>query len=74
MSNIENIVSIHRTHRDYCGDREAAKDLVDKIQAYWHKRGHTSVKVWLEPVDLANGKKRWDIRGNIVFNCNSLYN
>ena len=72
IDKLDKVVSITRTERNYCEDYNAAKSLVDKIQAYWHSKGHTNVRVWLEPIDLANGSKRYDIRGNIEFNCASI--
>lgn len=67
IENLEKIISINRTSRDYCEDISAARDLAKRIQDYWHKRGQSWVKIWLEPIDLPSGRKRWDIRGNIVF-------
>jgi hypothetical protein len=69
---LDKIISITRTERNYCEDYNAAKDLAIKIQNYWHKKGFSKVRVWLEPIDLANGSKRYDIRGNIEFNCASI--
>lgn len=72
LESLEGVVSINRTNRDYCGDKLAARDLAKKIQDYWHKRGYTSVKIWLEPHDSLSGKTRWDIRGNIIFKTPEL--
>lgn len=72
IESLEKIVEMHRTSRDYCSDYFASRDLANKIMRYWHNKGYKSVKVWVEKVDLASGKNRWDIRGNIVFNCKNI--
>ncbi len=69
---LDKLIRIERTDRDYLSDYLTAKELASKIQTYWHTKGFTDVRIWLEPVDLASGSKRYDIRGNIVFNCASI--
>lgn len=67
IESLENIVSLGRSSKDYSMDLAAARDMARNIQDYWHKRGYTWVKIWLEPHETPSGQKRWDIRGNIAF-------
>ena len=71
-TSLENIVRFDKTNRDYCTDLVAAKDLAKRIEGYWHKQGYESVRVWVEGVALATGSKRWEVRGNILYNCNHI--
>lgn len=57
---------------DYTGDFHSAKDLVKRIQDYWHNLGYTQVKVWIETVTTYSGNKLYCVRSNIRYNCNSL--
>jgi len=58
--------------RDYVGDREAAGELAKRLQEYYHKRGYTEIRVWVEPELSSRNRKLWGIRSNIVFNVNKI--
>jgi uncharacterized Ntn-hydrolase superfamily protein len=69
---LDKIVAINKTNRDYLSDYFASKDLAENIESYWHSRGYPKVKVWVEIVNLQNGSKRFEIRGNITFDCSKI--
>ena len=52
---------------DYIENREAAKELVDRLMDYYHRRGYTNVKIWLEPDTQASGRRFFYVRSNITF-------
>lgn len=52
---------------DYLRDYQASKTLVDNIERYWHSRGHTKVKAWIETLSTAQGDKTYVVRSNIFF-------
>ncbi len=54
-------------NKDYTENKYHAKELVDKLLDYYHKRGFTFVKAWLEPEIQASGRRFWNIRSNITF-------
>lgn len=64
--------------RDYTLNKEAAKGLAERIQKSWHDRGHDSVEVWIEDVNVydRNTKKlittRYEINSNILQSVSSL--
>lgn len=58
-----------KTIPDYTADRFWAKTLANRLQKFYHDQGHLEIKVWLEPRELLNGRKQWDIRSNISFSC-----
>ena len=75
LINEGNVVYLNQPERDipdYTGNREAAKVLVDRLLHYYHSRGYTWVKVWLEPEVQFSGRKFYNIRSNIAFDCNSI--
>ncbi len=53
--------------KDNLGNREAATELVTRLQAYYHEKGQRWVKVWLEPSTLASGSRMYSVRSNIIF-------
>ena len=53
--------------RDYTMDRMAAMELVVQLTKFYHSKGHTHVKVWIEPQHLDSGRKYYNIRSNISF-------
>ena len=57
---------------DYIGNNVLAKELADKVQEYYHKRGYTKVRCWVEPELTRSGRKIWGVRSNIIFNVEGL--
>lgn len=57
---------------DYTSDRYWASVLAKKIQNYHHRAGNLMVKVWVETRELSTGKKLYDIRSNIIYDCEDL--
>ena len=52
---------------DYVGDSQEAKTLATRLQQYYHRRGFTNVRCWIEPELSRSGRKIWGVRSNIVF-------
>lgn len=60
---------------DHC-TREGAQALANKLNAWWHERGHPMVQFWVEPVVVTWRKPRsttgisrnilWAVRSNLV--------
>ncbi len=57
---------------DYTENYLASKRMAEKIEGYYHDRGHQKVKVWLEKSMSDSGKTHWYIRSNIVFTCDNI--
>ena len=51
---------------DYCGDKEAAMELKERFEAYYHKRGYKWVKAWLE-IEKRDKSVLYCLRSNIQF-------
>ena len=66
MTNVIEL-NIDRSTKDYTADRFAAKELVDRLHEYYHRRGFHTFKAWLEPIDCLSGRRFWGIRSNAVF-------
>lgn len=58
--------SLGRRIPNYVGDRACSQELAKKLEAYYHKKGYTHIKVWVEADDTL-GTKIWSIRSNILF-------
>jgi len=58
--------------KDYTENHSDALELKKKLEQYYHQRGFDWVKVWLEPEIQMSGRKFWNIRSNITFNCDSI--
>lgn len=61
-----NVVSMGIT-QDYLKNKNASAGLAKRIEDFWHKKGHTSVKAWVETITQLNGEKYFVIRSNIEF-------
>ncbi len=48
--------------QDYIGKLPAARELAQRIRAYWHDRGYLSVEVWVEKDDKSQRKPIYIIR------------
>lgn len=55
-------------NRDWIGDKYSASVLARRIENFWHKKGFSLVKVWVEPFH-SNGLKMYAVRSNIVLDC-----
>ena len=63
------ITSIVRNVPDYVRSYTDSKILASRIMAYWHKRGYSRVKAWVESSkDSHSGKETHSVRSNISFN------
>ena len=49
--------------RDWFG-RDGAQVLADEIELRWRQLGHTTVEVWVEPMDVHGGG--YMVRSNLV--------
>ena len=56
---------------DYTGKRSEAVKLAKKLEQFYHDKGYTDVKAWVEP-EPRNGRNLWGVRSNIVFNAGQL--
>lgn len=56
--------------KDYIMNREAAKEMANRVQEYYRKQGQNNVRVWVEPqlLSSSSNRKMWVIRSNIIFN------
>ena len=64
----ETMIDKHRSIPDYTGDGFWARELAKKVQSYYHERGYTDVRCWVEPeLNPVSGKKMWGVRSNILF-------
>ena len=59
---------------DYIRDKRASENLATKIQNWWHSRGYTQVRVWVEEAVATTdyGTKlpsNFYVRSNIQMNC-----
>lgn len=63
---MEREVFTFRRIPDYIGDLPASKQLAERIERSWHKKGHTGVRVWVE-TEYQGGIAKYFIRSNIVF-------
>lgn len=58
-----------RNAPDYLTSYIDSKILASRIQGYWHNKGYTKVRVWVESEqDLNSDRKFHNIRSNIAFN------
>lgn len=65
--------TVERMHPDYYKSYTESKILANKIQSYWHNKGYTQTRVWVEEeLSLTNDSKSYNIRSNIGFNCNTI--
>lgn len=65
-----NVFAVDRP--DYLTNKNAATIMASRIESFYHERGLTDVKVWLEPRSLPNTdgdtvNVHYDIRSNLVF-------
>lgn len=67
MSNVE------RMCPDYVRSYTDSKILASRIQSFWHNKGYSLVRVWVEEeIGLTNDVKSYSVRSNIAFNCNTI--
>ena len=58
---------------DYYKSYTDSKILANKVQAYWHNKGYTGVRAWVEDeLSLTDDSKSYTVRSNISFNCNDI--
>jgi predicted rRNA methylase YqxC with S4 and FtsJ domains len=63
--------------KDYIRDKEASKELAEKIQNWYHKRGYKSVRVWVEHEKIFNVNgviTNFYVRSNLKFDVASIPN
>jgi hypothetical protein len=53
--------------KDYVRNKFATLELRDQIEQYWHKKGYTWVKVWVEDFKREGQPTEFYIRSNIVY-------
>ena len=63
--------------KDYIKDKKAAQELADNIKNWWHSRGFTQVKTWLEEEKILSPHgtrlpSNFYVRGNISFNVDTI--
>lgn len=63
---------VRNTKKDYCGNRANAIELANKIEEYYHLKGHTKVRCWVEPELTGGFKNLYGVRSNIIFNISDL--
>lgn len=56
---------------DYVRDMQASKQLAEKIERSYHKKGHTGVRVWVE-TEVFGVITHYVIRSNIVMRVPDL--
>jgi len=54
-------------YRDSLGDKSVAQEQADIIQDYYHKRGFSWVKVWVDVHRKVDGQREFYVRSNLVF-------
>lgn len=66
--------NVTRLTPDYVSSFVDSKILAGRIQAYWHNKGYTQVKVWVETelTNIEERKESYSIRSNIKFNCSTI--
>ncbi len=62
---------------DYIRNRFASEEMADKIREFYHRKGYTKVKVWVEedrPTTSFGTKlpSVYSVRSNIQFNVASI--
>lgn len=67
---VRNVFVVDRP--DYLTNKNAATIMASRIEGFYHERGLTDVKVWLEPRSLPNTdgetlNVHYDIRSNLEF-------
>ena len=65
--------------KDYIKNKKNADEMAESIMDWYHRRGHTGVKIWVEvdsPLSPYGTRlpTNYYIRGNIVFNVDTIPN
>lgn len=68
-----------KNRKDYTRNKFAAEELADKIRDWWHRRGFTGVRVWVEedrPISNYGTRlpSNYSIQSNIMFNVDNISN
>jgi len=63
--------------KDYIKNKYAAEELVETVRDWWHRRGFTQVKVWVETEQAKSeyGTKlppTYSVRSNITFSVDTI--
>jgi hypothetical protein len=70
---------VSRNKKDYIRNKFASEELADQLRDWWHRRGYTKVRVWVEedrPISDFGTRlpANYVIRSNIVMNVDSIPN
>ncbi len=65
--------------KDYLSNKEAAQEMADTVANWWHSRGYTQVRTWLEKRERISpyGTKLqpdYLVRGNIKMSVDTIPN
>lgn len=68
-----------RNKRDYIKNKFASEELADQIRDWWHKRGYTQVRVWVEedrPITSLGTRlpANYSVRSNIKMVVDNIEN